>query len=457
MKRPAIPIIVAAAVLIAFLLTIYIAGQNEKPNILLITLDTTRADRLGCYGYPGNTTPHMDDIALEGVRFELAIAQASVTPVSHASIMTGLYPFEHGLRVLHGASNYTLEEGAHPTLATILKDQGWTTGAFVSAFPVSEYFGLHFGFDVFNTGLTGDIDKKMIIDQEGRADWVLDRNQRRCDATTTEAIEWLEETQKPFFMWLHFFDPHDSCIPLPPPPPEIRKLLKNFNNLSRDDQTRAVYDAEIAFMDRELNRLFDYLRETGRYENTIIVITNDHGEGLGDHEWWHHRILYQEQIRQPLIIRLPGGPKKRIVPDLVRSIDIMPTILESVGVEIPPMSGQSLIGLMNGKKEPERLAYADALIRLDDNRPAHARNIYNDLMYCVMTRSWKLIHRHFNREASELYRIDRDPLESRNVINQYPEKRDELFQFLKQPGIMIDKLIPPADNEASKRLKELGY
>jgi arylsulfatase A-like enzyme len=430
------------------------SDSRDRPNILLVTLDTTRADRLGCYGYDKPLTPRIDQVAREGVLFELAIAQAAVTPVSHASILTGLYPFQHGLRVLYGASNYRLEEGRHAALAEILKQEGWRTAAFVSSFPVSEYFGLHHGFDVFETGLSGDLEKKMFINDEGKAQWAVDRNQRRADVTTDQALSWLRETKGPFFMWLHFFDPHDAS--LTPAPRFVQPYLKGRRK--QIDLARALYDAEVAFMDLQLGRLFDLLKEQGLYENTIVVITNDHGEGLGDHDWWAHRILYQEQIRMPLIVRLPGGPAGKVVPDLVRGIDIMPTILECIGVACPPVEGRSLMGFIRGEPEPERVAYSDALIRLDDNRPDHAIGIYNDLMYCVMTRSWKLIHRHFQPEASELYRIDIDPGEERNVIEDFPEKREELFGFLETPGIMIEKLIPRAEeDEAARRLRELGY
>ena len=141
-----------------------------------------------------------------------------------------------------------------------------------------------------------------------------------------------------------------------------------------------------------------------------------------------------------------------------RLVDLMPTILECVGVEPPPVEGKSLMGLMRGEREEERVGYADALIRLDDNRPDHAKDVNNDLMYCVMNRSWKLIWRHFQPEASELYRIDTDPREKKNVIHEHPEVRDRLFKYLKQPGIMIEELIPRAeDDDVTRRLKELGY
>ena len=220
-----------------------------------------------------------------------------------------------------------------------------------------------------------------------------------------------------------------------------------------------MYDAEVAFMDVGLRRLFDFLRKDGRYDHTVIVLTNDHGQGLGDHDWWGHRILYQEQIRMPLIVRLPGGPKHRVVPDLVRSVDIMPTLLDYAGIPVPTaLAGVSLRRLIEGKHAPSRTAYADALIRLDENRPEKAVGIYNDLLYCVIKDDWKLIYRHFHPEASELYRLDKDPMERDNVIHQYPEKRDELYRFLEKPGIQIEKLIPrTTDRDRVERLNQLGY
>jgi len=463
MKKPLLFLLIVAAAALCILGAWKIFFAQARPNILLITLDTTRADRLGCYGYALPTSPNIDELAAEGVRFDMAIAQAAVTPVSHASILTGLNPFEHGLRVLYGATNYRLEEGDCPTLATILSDEGWATGAFVSSFPVSEFFGLHHGFDLFDTGISGDVEEKMIVDNEKKASWKVNENQRRADVTTDEAIAWLEEVDDPFFMWLHFFDPHDSSVL---PPREIMegiflKFCPNPMAVSSEERSRALYDAEIFFKDQQLGRLFDHLKETGQYDNTIIVLTNDHGEGLGDHDWWFHRILYQEQIRMPLIVRLPEGPRGTVVADTVRSIDIMPTILDEVGVEIPSISGETLSGLMAGETEGDRIAYADALIRLDDNRPKHAEsedNIYNDLMYTVIKGPWKLIYHRYHEEASMLFRLDEDPREENNVIDRFPEIRDELMKILRTEGIMIEKLIPRApDSDASDRLNKLGY
>jgi len=451
MKRIALLVSLAAA---AALSSACSESAQGPANVLLVTLDTTRADRLGCYGHPGGTSPAIDALAKEGVRFDLAVAQAAVTPVSHASILTGLNPYQHGLRVVYGASGFRLNENSPPTLAEILKEQGFRTAAFVSAFTASEFYGLHRGFEKFESGLAGDLDSKVEIDAEGRADWDVGRNQRRADETVDSALAWLAKEKEPFFLWLHLFDPHDPA--LTPPDEFCEPFLEG--KAAGPEMTRALYDAEVAFMDLHLSRVFELLRSQGRLDDTIVVVTNDHGEGLGDHGWWAHRILYQEQIRMPLVLRLPGGPRGAVVPELVRSIDIAPTILERLGLEAPPMEGKSLLGLVRGEEEPERIAYADALLKLDDNKPENVRGIYDDLMYCAMTRSFKLIHRTLQPEASELYHLTEDPAEQRNVIGEYPEQRESLMKFLEQPGVMIGELIPEGEEDAAaRRLKELGY
>ncbi len=429
-------------------------GAADKPSILLVTLDTTRADRLGCYGFEGAKTPVLDALAEEGIRFETALAQAAVTPVSIASIMTGLYPFQHGVRVIHGSDCFSLKKGVCPTLATMLKKQGYRTAAFVSAFTASSYYGLHHGFDLFDEGFLDDSEAAMQVGADGTADWAADENQRRADATADRAIAWFADDSAPFFVWIHLFDPHDPC--LTPPHGFCEPFLEG--TVTSEQATRALYDAEVAFMDLNLGRVISHLEKTGQYEDTMVVVSNDHGEGLGDHGWWYHRILYQEQLRMPLILRLPEGPGQMVVQELVRSIDIVPTILEFAGAETPSLPGKSLMSLIRGEQEPGRISYADALITLDSNKPAHIEDPYNDLMYSVTTDSWKLIYRSMNPERSELYRIDEDPREERNVISKFPEMRARLLKLIQKPGIMIDQLIPPASgSDAAKQLEDLGY
>ena len=186
-------------------------------NVLLVTLDTTRADYLGCYDAAhAELTPNLDALAADAVRFEFAIAQASATPVSHASILTGLNPYEHGVRVISADAGYKLSPEI-PTLTTVLKGHGWATGAFLSSFTVSEYYGFDYGFDTFDSGLQRDVSRPFVRDRDGYARWPVGTGQRRSDATTDRALAWLAATKdRPFFLWVHYWDPHDWLV-LPPP------------------------------------------------------------------------------------------------------------------------------------------------------------------------------------------------------------------------------------------------
>jgi len=318
------------------------------PNVLLITLDTTRAERLGCYGNPVQTSPNLDALAADGVKFDLAIAQAGVTPVSHASILTGLYPYQHGLRVLYAARGYRLDASL-PTLATVARHAGWRTGAFLSSFTVSEFFGFERGSDVFDNGLRNPVDGQMRRRDQDFYGCNLPENQRRSDATTDAVLQWLDHNSGPFFAWVHYWDPHDTDV-LPPP-----EIVARFRSpaAGAEGQADAVYDAEVFYMDAQIGRLIRRLQETGAYDNTVIAVVADHGEGLSDgaarHGWPRHRLVYQEQIRVPMIVRLPGGPTGRTVPELVRTIDLFPTIAEAAGWQTPrPVEGVTLSGLAAG-------------------------------------------------------------------------------------------------------------
>ena len=167
-------------------------NDSGKYNVLLVTLDTTRTERLSCYGNKYNTTPHLDAFADQAIKFDKTIVQASATPISHASILTGLNPYQHGVRVIYAASGYKLPEIV-PTLATTLGKSGWTTAAFLSSFTVSEFFGLDQGFDVFDTSISGDINDKITEKNNGNWGWDVDKEQRRSDRTTDSAIKWLSK------------------------------------------------------------------------------------------------------------------------------------------------------------------------------------------------------------------------------------------------------------------------
>ena len=428
-------------------------------NVLLVTLDTTRASRLSCYGNQIKTSPVLDELAHDGVKFDLAIAQAAVTPVSHASILTGLNPYQHGLRVMCAAEGYKLPETV-PTLATVLRNAGYKTGAFLSAFPVSEYFGLSQDFDHFDNGMEGSYQDKLKRDDKGEWRWGVRANQRRSDETTDKAIEWIGRQKGEFFAWVHYWDPHDRMIA--PPDDVVARFVPR--ELRGRKHTVPFYDSEIFYMDSQFGRLIKMLKDRSLYDKTVIVVVADHGEGLADgvanHGWWAHRLLYQEQIHLPLIIRVPGWPTGSVVKDLVRSIDIFPTVLEVLGLQPPgPVEGVSLCSLMENKPEPPRLAYADALNAFDFNARMVQKRPKDGVLYCAMDRSWKLIYRPRRPDDSELYNLDDDPKELNNLYAVAPDQAQRLLAELKKVDCFVTEPFGsgPVDEEAIKRLQALGY
>ncbi|MCH7813779.1 MAG: sulfatase [Planctomycetes bacterium] len=430
--------------------------RSHRPNVLLVTLDTTRADHLGCYGYGRPTSPHLDALAAEGIRFDLAIAQAASTPVSHASILTGLNPYQHGLRVIYAASGYRLPD-AVPTLATVLGHRGWATGAVLSSFTVSEFFGLDRGFDHFDNGLGHASDDVLRQRADGAWMWQQRPNQRRSDETTDRAIAWLERTDRPFFLWVHYWDPHDLFLR---PPDDFVARFKPSPSAGPNEREQALYDAEIAFLDAQFGRVIEALKRSGIYDNTVIVVVADHGQGLGDHGWRGHRIIYQEQIRVPLILRLPGGPAGHVVSDLVRTIDVYPTVLEALDVDGPgPVEGLGLDDLIHGRPDTPRFAYADAILAYDLNAaPIRKQRPDDDLLYCLMDRSWKLIYRPTRPERSELYDLSADPTELHNRYHDRPEQALRLQTALeKLDPFVAGPFGQGYDREVLERLRSLGY
>jgi len=465
-----VPGVVVLVIAIVFLRT-YDATSSDTAqrdesahNVLLITLDTTRADRLGCYGYPKNTTPNLDALAADAVRFDRAISTSAITPVSHASILTGLNPYQHDVRVFFGPTGHYLS-AKHPTLASVLQAQGWTTAAFISAYPASDRFGLHWGFQVFETGLAESMDgfdDGTGTPVTGTLAWARHRTaiaqQRRADVTTNETLKWLANAPRPFCLWVHYFDPHDPHVV---PPKEVTDRWDY--SPSATNAKHLLYDSEVFFMDAHLGRLLQWFRDSGTYDKTVIVVVADHGQGLGDHNWMQHRLLYQEQIRLPLIVRYPGGPTNLVVNDLVRGIDVAPTILELLDVETPAsVEGRSLLPVIQGAPEPPRVGFAEALNTLDE----FARGVValpehqNDLLFCAMDRTWKLIYHHNHPENSELYNLTDDPKEQHNVAATNREQFDRLRQWLADAGALNIRIVEPEaplDEADRRKLESLGY
>jgi arylsulfatase A-like enzyme len=430
---------------------------GQPKNVLLITLDTTRADYIGCYGAGAGATPNLDALAKEGTRFDLAMATASVTPVAHAAILTGLDNSEHGLRVLYAHGGYRLPKGV-PTLATVLKERGFRTLAVHSAFPVAAFFGFKKGFDVFESL---EAEMRVGVKSPNQASWDVTRFQRRSDETTAIVERHLGAASEPFFLWIHYWDPHD-WVRLPPDeylPPEQRDASGNPVRPNKE-----LYAAEIRYMDSQLGRLFDALRKKGVWDDTLVVVIADHGQGLFDHGWAAHRLLYQEQIRVPLIVRVPGATQAPAVSELVRSIDVMPTVLDYLGVAPPkPVTGRSLRPLIDGRPDEPRIAFADQINGYDMNAEGIVdKRPLDDFLYMASDGAWKLIYRPSNPDQSELYDLKGDPKEARNLYATEAEHALRLRKLLAQHKPFVaapfEKLEDDGDGTAAQdALNALGY
>lgn len=316
----------------------FVSGSASGANVLLITLDTTRADRLGCYGYTGAATPTLDALATAGIRFDDAVTVAPITLPAHATIMTAVDPPHHGVR--HNGE-YQLDE-KHETLAELLRTNGYETAAFVSSFVLDGRFGLDRGFDLYD-------DDVGVAPQAAASEFAKPIHERSAGAVTDRVIQWLKNRKdaRPFFCWVHYFDPHS---PYHPPAPLAARFAQE------------PYDGEIAYMDAQLGRLLQALDNSGAAKNTLTIAVADHGESLGDHgEATHGKLIYDSTMRVPLIISHPSlirGPY--VVDGVVVSVaDILPTVVDLLGLaDTSPRDGRSLLA---GRATRDRMCYMETL------------------------------------------------------------------------------------------------
>ena len=428
----ALLLLAALGIVAAVALQRWIAGRNPATagqstahdNILLITLDTTRADRLGSYGYTRARTRHLDRLAAEGVRFERAFSPAPITLPAHASILTGLYPFEHGVR---NNGNFYLPE-RFDTLATRMSSYGYRTGAFVSAFVLDRRYGLARGFDVYDDRMQGAQAQVVTLEAE-----------RRGDRTELALAAWLGQQQpggKPFFAWLHLYDPHE---PYRPPNP------------FRDAFADSPYDGEIAFADAIVASALDTLRQRGLIDRTIVAVIGDHGESLGDHgEETHSMFVYDAAIHVPLLLWRPGRlPAGRVVSEPVRATDLAPTLLALVGA--PPLDaphGRSLLPVIDGTptRDPPPI-YAETYLPRFYLNWAPLRTLRDD--------RWKFI----DAPRPELYDVSRDPGERENLNITQPRTSDAMRAALERltGGSAGSMNAGRLDRETVEKLAALGY
>ena len=398
-------------------------------NVILITIDTLRADRVGAYGSQRVATPHMDRLAAEGILFTNAASTVPFTLPAHSSLMTGTYPPYHGVRENVG---YVLG-AAQPTLAEAMAESGRSTAGFVSAFVLDSRWGIARGFDTYFDD----------FDLEENQPANLGGVQRDGAETIAEAVRWLDtDPQQPLFLWLHLYDPHDPYKPIEP---------------YRSQYPDRPYDGEVAYTDSLIGEFRSALEERGLLNRSLLILTGDHGEGLGQHrEGFHGYFIYDSTVHVPLILRLPGAELGgRVVDQPVSHVDLVPTILETVGQPIPEqVQGSSLVPLIAGSSagtHPDRAVYSESMYPLLHYGWAPLRSLR------------KGPYKFIDSPQPELYNVAVDPKEEKNILLEERrtsrELKDELDLLVEQ--LKSDESVAPEpaelDEETLLQLRALGY
>ena len=388
-------------------------------NILLVTIDTLRGDALSCYGGPADT-PNLDELASHGARFSFAHSHAVVTLPSHTSILTGHYPYEHGIR---DNSGFRVKDGTS-TLATRLKALGFATGAFIGGYPVTKRFGLSPGFDIYDDQLP-----------EMRGDVSYALPERRADVVVGRALDWIGKQQGRFFAWVHAFDPHS---PYRPPPEYLEKYRAQ------------PYYGEIAFVDHALGPLFDRLSTLSR--PTVVIVTADHGESLGEHgEMTHGMFAYEATLHIPLIFAEVNPTAKRtsrgsVIGVPVRHIDIAPTVLDLAGAPVDPsLPGSSLREVISTGQSPDRPQYFEAMT-------------YN------LVRGWAPLRgvlvgktKYIDLPIPELYELVPDPTEMHNLAPQDATRVQVMYNTLRTYNMSDPERPSHESADVAAAMRALGY
>jgi len=399
-------------------------AQAPSPNVLLITIDTVRADRIGAYGYSRGATPAMDRLAREGVRFADATAQAPLTGPAHAAILTGQYPGRLGVR---DNASTPIPPGT-PTAAALFKAKGYRTGGFVGAFILGSEYGFAQGFDAFDAQF-----------QQFTAGSKL-QAQRRGGEVVDAAVKWLRSTSSPgspFFGWVHLYDAH---TPYEAPAPFRARFAAS------------PYDGEIAYVDSCIAQLITALEQTGQLDRTVVAVIADHGEGLGDHgEEEHGLFLYDSVLRVPWIMRLPSRESAgTVVKTQVRAIDVAPTLAAFAGISMSRIDGESVVPFIRGTAPR-------------DPSPSYAETFYPKWHFgwselkSVRVGDWKYI----DAPKPELFDLRADAAEKRNAIDARGALANglstELNRLQSGFGAAASAEAPTPDAETLARLRSLGY
>ncbi len=396
--------------------------RNSLLNVLLVTLDTTRADRIGCYGYEKAKTPNLDSLALGGVKFSNTYCQVPLTCPSHCSILTGTYPIYHRVR---NNGTYYLNPGLL-TLAEILKSKEFKTAAFVSSFTVDSRFGLDQGFDFYDDKFAEEEIFKAL------------KSEKKADKVFASFSDWLDKNASDqIFCWVHFFDPH---LPYDPPSPFKEEFLDS------------PYDGEIAYMDYYVGKTIEKLREKDILDKTLVILVGDHGEAFGEKEVGGHGVfLYDVTMKVPLVFyaedHLPPG---KVVKARVRLIDLMPSILDMLNIPLTKeIQGISLLPYIEGRRKENLSSYIETYYPKENYG-------WSELIG-VIDGDWKYIQ----APKEELYNLKKDPEEKINAFEKEKkvasEKKDKLKEMMKNYSseLRIEKREITA--EEKERLRSLGY
>ena len=400
----------------------------ERPgyDVVLITLDTLRPDHLGCYGYTLIQTPHIDQLAGAGTRFTQAFTPVPVTLPAHTSLLTGAFPLATGV---HDFTGNRVPPGA-ATLAKILHDHGYSTAAFIGAPVLDSHFGLNQGFDTYFDH----------FELAGREEVHLDAMKRPGDRVVDEALKWLNHRPpQPVFLWVHLYDAHS---PYRPPEPYAGRYRGR------------PYDGEIAFADAQVGRLMAALTQQGLLEKSLVVLVSDHGESLGEHgEQTHGFFVYNATLHIACVIKVPGAAP-RVVPDEVSLVDVMPTVLQALGIPIPSsVQGRSLLSLVEGRA-------AESASNLYAENYAPLLHFGWNLLRSLQSRGWKYIE----TTRPELYDTHTDPKESKNLFSTHQALAQEMSNRLRA---LVGRYTPatgatttenaPTDPALLESLRSLGY
>jgi arylsulfatase A-like enzyme len=426
-------------------------AATPRPNLVLVSIDTLRADHVGAYGYPRATTPRIDELAADSLRVATCVAQAPITLASHASILTSLLPLHHGAST---ARRTRLAPGV-TTLAEVLRAEGYATASWNGGVQLDAAYGLDRGFDVYESARSHEAQAPALSGPEDRLRFGVDR-----------AIEWLDGIDGPFFLFLHSYEIHhpytpdpeflalfetdyDGEVPEQVPVELLVEVNEGRRTLDAADVAQVVrsYDAELRSADAAFGRLVDHLKQRGLYDRTMIVLTSDHGEEFGEHGQvgWHAHTLYEELLRVPLVLKFPGSLHAGLVYETpARGIDVAPTALAALGVEVPPsFSGRVLRPGAPPAEAPPALSMHDTPLPLP--------------LWALRVGSWKLRH---VPAGEALYDLAADPAEAANLAAVHPSRAASL----RRTGLSLlagrpppEAVAAPLDAETEARLRELGY